>query len=230
MSIKRIPKVQLPEDVLSKRNLPLKPDPLEFFGRYIKVLPIDIERDSKDLYEISNGSAFTRYGKSVEAYEPNDTIWRFTGQRPPTNLRDFTNYLKDVKDLPDAQFFCIFDAIDNYQIGVCAYRNNEPEHLKMDIGFVWLSPIAQGTMAATELCYLLLNHVFEIGYRRIVWYFTRQHIKSYKLVTKVGFLLDTMKKKWQVVKDFQLDITFFRMLDFEWPEKKLKLEELLYQN
>ena len=224
MSIKRIPKVQLPEDVLSKRNLPLKPDPLEFFGRYIKVLPIDIERDSKDLYEISNGSAFTRYGKSVEAYEPNDTIWRFTGQRPPTNLRDFTNYLKDVKDLPDAQFFCIFDAIDNYQIGVCAYRNNEPEHLKMDIGFVWLSPIAQGTMAATEMGFLLLNHIFELGYRRAHWALFIENIRSWKLATKIGFSFEFIQKKFSVCKNRSWNLTYLKILDHEWPESKRKLQ------
>ena len=223
-------KNKLEECILSKRNLPRKPGLRDFYGKYIKILPLDIKRDSQQLYQISNGSSIQRSNKYIESYDCNELIWKYTGYNPFLNLNDFTNYLKEVKGMPDTQFFCIFDAIENYQIGVCGYRNNEPEHLKIDIGFVWLSPIAQGTMAATELCYLLLNHVFEIGYRRIVWYFTRQHIKSYKLVTKVGFLLDTMKKKWQVVKDFQLDITFFRMLDFEWPEKKLKLEELLYQN
>ena len=56
-----------------------------------------------------------------------------------------------------------------------------------------------------------------------------QNIKSYKLATKAGFLLDLTQIKCAIVKDFQADIIFLRILDYEWPEKKLKLEDLLYQ-
>ena len=133
-------------------------------------------------------------------------------------------------DLPNSRLFCIFDVINNYQIGVCAYRNNQPEHLKIDIGFVWLSPIAQGTKSCTEMAYLLLSHAFELGYRRVEWNLAKQNIRSYKVAVRIGFVFDLTQIKSGIVKDRSSDFTNLRMLDHEWPPIKKKLEEVLYPN
>ena len=223
-------KNKLEECILSKRNLPRKPGLRDFYGKYIKILPLDIKRDSQQLYQISNGSSIQRSNKYIESYDCNELIWKYTGYNPFLNLNDFTNYLKEVKGMPDTQFFCIFDAIENYQIGVCGYRNNEPEHLKIDIGFVWLSPIAQGTMAATEMGFLLLNHIFELGYRRAHWALFIENIRSWKLATKIGFSFEFIQKKFSVCKNRSWNLTYLKILDHEWPESKRKLQELLYQN
>ena len=105
-----------------------------------------------------------------------------------------------------------------------------PEHLKIDIGYTWLSPIAQRTKAATELCYLLLNHAFELGYRRVQWAFFIQNFRSNKLATRVGFSFEFIQKKYCVFKDRGWELTYLKLLDFEWPKRKKKLEEALYHN
>ena len=45
-------------------------------------------------------------------------------------------------------------------------KNNCPEHLKIELGYALISPIAQATMAYREVNYLLMSHVFKCGYRR----------------------------------------------------------------
>ena len=230
MNIKKRRKDQLIENTLSKRNLPLKPNPIQFLGLSVKILPIDVDRDSQELYEISNGSQIVRCGVVTEAYDCNELIWKYTGQAPFSNANDFTEYLKDAMNRPNTRLFCIFNPIEDYQIGVCGYSNNEPEHLKIDIGLVWISPMAQGTKAATEMCYLLLNHAFKIGYRRVQWLIASENIRSYKLAIKAGFVPDMTQKNCMIVKNIQEDVTIFRILDYEWPERKMKLKEILYKN
>ena len=74
MDTKRTLKSKLTDDVLSKRSLSLKPDSIELYGKYIKIIPLDIERDSSELFLISNGSAIQRFDKYVEEYNSDEKI------------------------------------------------------------------------------------------------------------------------------------------------------------
>lgn len=49
---------RLPSSVLAKRtSLPGKPSPIILEGRYVRLEPLIIERDARQLFERSNGSA-----------------------------------------------------------------------------------------------------------------------------------------------------------------------------
>ena len=67
-------KNKLPDKVLSNRNLPVKPDPIELYGKYIKILPLNIKRDAYQLFMVSNGSAIQRPNKLVEEYDREELI------------------------------------------------------------------------------------------------------------------------------------------------------------
>ncbi len=41
--------------------------------------------------------------------------------------------------------------------------NNVSAHLKIELGGIWYSPIAQRTKANAEATYLMLKHAFEHG-------------------------------------------------------------------
>ena len=64
---------KLSEDILT-RNIPIKPEPVELYGKHIKILSLDIERDAESLFMISNGSAIQRPNKSIKAYDSNELI------------------------------------------------------------------------------------------------------------------------------------------------------------
>ena len=46
--------------------------------------------------------------------------------------------------------FCVFDAETDGQVGVAAYTNNMPEHLKIELGHLSYSPLVQRTHANVE--------------------------------------------------------------------------------
>lgn len=55
------------------------------------------------------------------------------------------------------------------QVGVVSFANNQPQHLKLEIGGVVYSPVVQRTAINTETVYLMLRHAFSLGYRRVEW-------------------------------------------------------------
>ena len=65
---------KLPESILLKRSIPIKPEPIELYGRYIKLLPLDVNRDSEQLFMVSNGLEIQRSNKYIREYDSNELI------------------------------------------------------------------------------------------------------------------------------------------------------------
>ena len=229
MSLASNRKEKLPECILSRRSLSIKPETAELYGKYIKILPLDTNRDSESLFMISNGSLIQRSNKIIEEYDNNELIWKYLSHGPFSNINEFIKYLEKKEGKSSSRSFCVFDAFENYQIGIAGYREISSEHLKLDLS-IWLSPIAQGTKTATEMCFLLFDQAFKIGYRRVQWGLLVQNIRSYKLATRVGLEPEFVQQKCGIWKDRGWNAMWLRILDAEWPEKKKKLEELLYSN
>ena len=74
MSLASNRKEKLPECILSRRSLSIKPETAELYGKYIKILPLDTNRDSESLFMISNGSLIQRSNKIIEEYDNNELI------------------------------------------------------------------------------------------------------------------------------------------------------------
>ena len=220
-------KKKLSDSILSNRNLPEKPDPIELYGKYVKILPLDIDRDALELFMVSNGSSIQRPNKFIKDYNSNELIWKFTRHEPFTNIDDFIKYLHEIQNINDRRVFCIFDAVENYQIGIVGYITNSPKDLNIEIGALWISPIAQGTNAALEICYLMLNHAFEIGYRRVQYAIFKENVRSKKLAEKAGFTFENIQKSSFIYKNIGFDLSFFRILDSEWLEIKKTLNNKL---
>ena len=226
---KKYRKAKLPDDLLSRSKcLSIKPDPICLYGKYIKILPLDLKRDAEPLFTVLNGSPINKPNKSFGKYDSNEMIWKHIIHGPFSNLEDFIRYYQKQNSLPNAQLFCIFDIVFDYQIGIIGYKNNYPEHLKIEGGFVILSPIYHGTKAFLEANYLLAAHIFKIGYRRMEIVHSKTNIQSHKILKRYSIICELIQKNYDVSKGRQRDLAINRILDFEWPEIKKKYEEALY--
>ena len=178
---------------------------------------------------ISNGSAIQRENKSIGEYDSEELIWKFTRRYPFTDANDYINYLHELANFENRRLFCIFDAVYNYQIGLTGYIDNSPEGLNIEIGIVWISPVAQRTNAGLEMCFLMANHAFEIGYRRVQWGSFKENFRSNKLAEKAGFNFEFIIKNYHISKNRGYNLVYYRILDFEWPEiKKILYNKLDY--
>lgn len=212
------------------KTLPLKPDPVTLQGAHVYLKPLDVVRDSQALYQLSNGTPITIGNHLYPTYDSNERIWAYMNSGPFATLNDFTTYLQQSIDTPDSLPFCVFDAKTDYPIGSTSLMANMPQHLKIEIGGIWYSPVAQGTLANTESTYLMLEHVFSLGYRRVEWKCNALNIRSRRAAERIGFTFEGTQEAHYIIKGRNRDTAWFRILDHEWEIIKAKLSTSLYPN
>lgn len=220
---------RLPDDVLAKqKSLPLKPAPVTLEGRFVRLVPLDLERDSAALHAVSNGEPFSIGERSVDAYDAEAIVWRYMNGGPFDDINGMTAYLKGQVDAPNGLPLTVFDVASGRHIGVANFMTNMPEHLKIELGSIWYSPIVQRTPANTEATYLMLKHAFELGYRRLEWKCNALNERSRAAALRMGFQFEGIQEAHYIVKGRSRDTAWFRILDREWPDVKAALEAKLY--
>ncbi|MEW6580940.1 MAG: GNAT family protein [Chloroflexota bacterium] len=218
----------LPPDVLERRShLPLKPEPVVLRGDCVRLEPVDVQRHLEGLYAVSNGSSIALGGRSLGAYDADELIWRYLFGGPFASLEAFEGYVYAQMNAPNGLPFCVVDIPTGQPIGMANYLNNTPEHLRIELGSIWYSPIAQRTAANTEATALMLGHAFALGYRRVEWKCDARNERSRRAALRLGFQFEGIQQQHMIVKGRSRDTAWFRILDREWPGVKAHLEGLL---
>lgn len=218
----------LPAPTLARRlNLPLKPENVTLSGRFVHLRALDLERDLDALFRISNGMPVQVGGRKVGCYDADELIWRYLFAGPFRSSSELGEFLRGIQETPNFRPFTVFDVPTGLQIGCAAYTNNTPEHLKIELGHIWYSPVAQGTNANLEASYLLLRHAFRLGYRRVEWKCDALNVRSRRAALRIGFKFEGIQEAHFIVKGRNRDTAWFRMLDREWLDASARLEQML---
>jgi RimJ/RimL family protein N-acetyltransferase len=221
---------QLPADVLANRDrLPTRLTPVTLTGQYVRLEPLQLERDAEALHTVSNGTPIQLNGRSIDSYDTS-LIWHYLFAGPFATLDDLIGYLRPQVEANNGLCMCVFDRASGRQVGVANYMNNAPEHLKVELGSIWYSPIVQRTHANTEATYLMLKHAFELGYRRVEWKCDSLNERSRRAALRMGFQFEGIQDSHMIIKGRNRDTAWFRMLDQDWAEAKMHLEGMLYSS
>lgn len=221
----------LPAEVIAKSNsLPLKPAAITLVGRHVKLVPIDLQRDNEALFAVSNGSAAELGERKIDSYDADALIWRYMSAGPfPTSCK-LAAFLFAQEKAENGLCYCVFDVATDEQIGVVNYLNNFPNHLKIELGNIWYSPLVQRTKTNLEATYLLLQHAFNLGYRRVEWKCDALNLRSRQAALRMGFKFEGIQESHFIIKGRNRDTAWFRILDSEWPEVQKLLLTLLERN
>ena len=218
----------LAPDVAARRTqLPLKPAPVTLTGTHVQLRPLDLDRDLAALHASSNGEAIRLGDRSVDAYDPETLVWRYMGAGPFATADDLGRALRAQVDAPNGLALCVIDRASGQQIGVVNYMTNFPEHLKIELGNIWYSPIVQRTKVSLETTYLLLRHAFDLGYRRLEWKCDSLNERSRRSALRMGFQFEGVQEAHYIVKGRNRDTAWFRILDHEWPAVRERLERMI---
>jgi len=218
----------LDEDVLKRRQeLPVKPAPVTLDGSLVTLRPLDLAQDVPALFPISNGQPARLGNREVGAYDADALIWRFMGGGPFADEAGLRAWLQTQLDAPNVLPLAVVDQSLDAPVGVATFMSNEPAHLKVELGSIWYSPLAQRSGANTEATYLMLGHAFGLGYRRVEWKCDSLNERSRRAALRMGFKFEGIQEAHYVVKGRSRDTAWFRMLDREWPAARLDLECLL---
>jgi RimJ/RimL family protein N-acetyltransferase len=220
--------INLPDDVLARRRtLPLKPQGVVLEGRKVRLDPLDLDRDTAALFAVKNGQPITLGDRHVDAYDADVLIWRWMFGGPFATADDLRVYLKRLVDAPNGLAFCVWDKASNRQVGVACLINNSPADLKIELGSISYSPIVQRTGANTEATYLMLKHIFDLGYRRAEWKCNALNERSRHSALRMGFQFEGIQEAHMIVKDSNRDTAWFRILAPEWAGVKQQFETMM---
>ncbi len=220
----------LPALTLARRQaLPVKMVPVRLLGKRVILEPLDVDRDSQELFSVSNGSPIHNDGFEISAYDADLAIWRYMPMGPFSEPAEFRRYLEGLVANQNGLALCVFDTERRTQVGVTTFMNNFPEHLKLELGSIWYSPVVQGKGANLEATYLMLEYAFSLGYRRVEWKCDALNERSRKAALRMGFKFEGVQQSHFIVKDKNRDTAWFRMLDSEWTEQQAVLENAIGQ-
>jgi RimJ/RimL family protein N-acetyltransferase len=218
--------IVLPAEVLARIGaLPQKPEPVTLTGRRVRLAPLDLQRDADALQVISDGSPIALGDRHCAAYDPELLIWRYMAQGPFPDTTALARFLQAQVNASDGLCLTVFDLPTGRPIGVANYINNVPVHLKVELGSIWYSPIAQRTLANTEATFLMLGHAFALGYRRVEWKCDALNARSRRAALRIGFRFEGIQEQHFIVKGRNRDTAWFRILDHEWPGLASMLSE-----
>lgn len=218
----------LPAAVLKRRSrLTPKPEPVVLSGQFARLEPFDFLRHLEALHAVSNGRPITMGSRSISAYDAEALIWRYMSAGPFESLEPFREFVNKQANASNGLPYCVIDVQAGQPIGMANYMNNTPEHLRIELGNIWYSPIAQRTCANTEATYLMLARAFELGYRRVEWKCDARNERSRRAALRMGFRFEGIQENHMIIKGRSRDTAWFRILDSDWPDVKSHLEKLL---
>ncbi|HEY4239206.1 MAG TPA: GNAT family protein [Kofleriaceae bacterium] len=217
-----------PAQLAARATLPRKPAPITLTGERVVLAPLDLPADLPRLFAISNGEAVTVAGRRVEAYDPDERVWRYMSAGPFASAAALGDWLAIQLAAPDGAPLTVRDRATGDLLGVANFLANMPAHLKVELGSIWYSPAAQGTGASAEATQLMLAHAFALGYRRVEWKCDALNAPSRAAALAYGFAFEGIQDAHYIIKDRNRDTAWFRMLDREWPVREPKLREYVH--
>ena len=207
--------MRLPDEVLARRaQLPKKPADVVLTGKLVELRPLVLDRDVDDLHAASSGAPHALGTRRVDAYDPDELIWKWMKGGPFRDAAGLRDYLAAQVAAPDMLPLTVF--LDGKPVGVAAFMANHPADLKIELGSIWYGPIAQGTGASREATHLMCSHAFRLGYRRVEWKCDSNNERSRLAALSYGFKFEGIQEAHMIVKGRNRDTAWFRLLDHEW--------------
>jgi len=162
-----------------------------------------------------------------------ERIWEYTKTLLLTDTydRQFDKYFNDALafSTATAQAFCISDAVTGDIIGMTRAYDLDPRVKKATIGHTWYTPAVWGQVHNKACKLLLLEYLFgTLGLQRVDFRVASQNLRSQKAVMKIGGVPEGVLRRYTLRNDgTYADAHYFSILADEWPEKKIKLQEMV---
>ena len=176
----------------------------ELQGPGCELLPLDVQAHGDDLYR-------------AVAHDTSGRNWTYLGYGPFGSQADYRAWLSSVEGGADPMFFTIIDRASGAAVGIASYLGIDPAVGSIEVGHIHFSPLLQRTTVATEAMYLMMKHVFDLGYRRYEWKCDSLNAPSCAAARRFGFSYEGLFRQATLYKGRNRDTAWFSILDKEWP-------------
>jgi N-acetyltransferase len=191
--------------------------PIVLTGKYVRLEPLS-EAHIPGLTEIGAGRDF----------------WNFMLYGDIKTEADMRNWVLDIMergkkgaDLP----FTVIHLESGRAAGATRYLNIMPKDRGLEIGGTWYGLDFQRTAVNTECKYLLLKHAFEVlGCIRVQLKTDSLNERSQKAIERIGARKEGVLRNHMILPDGRIrHSVFYSILDSEWGNVKIKLEEKMHK-
>lgn len=179
---------------------PARPEPPTLAGRYARIEPLTLDH-AAGLWEV---------------YKGHDWIWDYIPEGPFPDADACADWVGRCAASADPRFVALCWP-DGRVFGVASFLRISPKDGSIEVGYITISPSGQGTTAATEALFLMMQWAFGAGYRRYEWKCNALNMPSRRAAQRFGFSYEGIFRKATIVKGRNRDTAWFAVTDDEWP-------------
>jgi RimJ/RimL family protein N-acetyltransferase len=196
-----------------------KPRPLPprsaLCGRYARVEPVDVERDTDSLFDAYREA-------------PDGRDWTYLSSEAFAERGAYRAHLARIATLADPFHHSIIDVASGRALGTAALMRIDPANGVIEVGHIAYSPALKRSRVATEAIFLLMRRVFdELGYRRFEWKCDHLNAPSRAAAQRYGFQFEGIFRQAIVYKGRSRDTAWYSLIDREWPAVRHGYEQWL---
>ncbi|MGR3913405.1 MAG: GNAT family N-acetyltransferase [Gammaproteobacteria bacterium] len=191
-------------EVVADWSPPPRPPKQPLDGAHCTIAPLDIARDSADLF------AANRHDRAHRN-------WTYLPYGPFDTLPAYRDWLAAACLGDDPLFFSIIDKRSGRAAGLASYLRIAPQAGSIEVGHIHYSPLMQGATMASEAMFLMMRRVFELGYRRYEWKCNALNQSSRRAAMRLGFSFEGVFRQALVTKGRNRDTAWYSVIDKEWP-------------
>lgn len=200
-------------DAVLDWRAPVAPPRMTIAGARCDLEPLDLARHGDALFD---------------ANERGDgSNWTYLFSEPPKSRDAYLAYMATSFSGADPFCYTIIDKATGQAVGVASYMRIVPEYGCIEVGHINFSPALQRTPIATESMYLMMRHVFELGYRRYEWKCDSLNAPSRAAAQRLGFSFEGVFRNAIVYKGRNRDTAWYSITDDEWPAVRGAFEQWL---
>jgi RimJ/RimL family protein N-acetyltransferase len=169
---------------------------------------------------------------ALAAAGKDESIWKYMVYGNLSSLDSMGKWVDDLlrsqasgTDLP----FTVVHKKSGIIIGATRFLEMRPLHRSLEIGGTWYTPEYQGTSVNPECKYLMLKYAFEqMKCIRVQFKADLRNDHSIHAIERVGAIREGVLRNHMVLANGTIrDSVIFSILDREWPDVKIRLQERL---
>ncbi|MDS9472898.1 GNAT family N-acetyltransferase [Sporosarcina pasteurii] len=145
---------------------------------------------------------------------------------------DAANFVKESllnQSLGKEHSFVIIDNKTNRIIGGTKLKNLDHTHMRIELGYSWLSPSYWRSPINTNCKYLLMQYCFEVLHlNRVQIQADERNVRSRNAIARIGATQEGIFRDHMIRKDgTPRNTVIFSVIRPEWPIVKMHMEQLM---
>ncbi|HEY5889943.1 MAG TPA: GNAT family protein [Acidimicrobiia bacterium] len=154
-----------------------------------------------------------------------DSLWTYMSFGPFGDAAEVEAIVIDMLDRADWSPYVV--EVDDRVRGFLAYLRIDNPGGVIEIGSIVFHSSIQRSTATTEAIFLLIDHAFECGYRRVEWKCDALNAPSMRAAERLGFTYEGTFRQATHYKGRNRDTAWYAIVDGDWPEIRASFKQWL---